>query len=247
MLATGRTYAAPFRLSPGHSSEEGLRHLAELRAQIAKASKVIVVGGGATGVETAGEIKSAFPAQTVVLVHSKEHLLNTQHSVTPKMAAKLLAKLQALGVDVRLNQTFQEDEVEDVALVIWANRSTPNTAWIPQELLDKKGLVKADKYLRVEGWKNVFCAGDIVSNFEPSLKTAKFVHAPVIVSNLLAVIDGKEPKKEVGRLPGFVDDAFVATLGKHQSFSVGLIAKMFEGGKRKNFRIDQAQAALIVK
>ena len=43
--------------------------------QIKAAQKVTVVGGGAAGVEFAGEIKSDYPEKTVSLVHSHDQLI----------------------------------------------------------------------------------------------------------------------------------------------------------------------------
>lgn len=74
VIATGRTYTAPFRLSirpDGIEKEELLAQLKKQREVLAAAPLAIVVGGGATGIETAAEIKTAFPNKQVRLVHSK--------------------------------------------------------------------------------------------------------------------------------------------------------------------------------
>lgn len=243
VLATGRTYASPFRFAPGETTADRLERLSQMRDQIKRATEVVVVGGGSSGVETAAEIKSAFADKKVVLVHSKGQLLNTQHQVTPKHASALLSKLQALGVEVQLDRTFAEADVPENSFVIWANKSTPNTQWI-SELVDKNGLVHADPFLRLHNAKNVFVAGDIVAGFVPNFKTAKMLHAPVVVSNVLSVIQGKEPKKQVGKLPGFLDDFLLLALGENQSFSVSLLGKMLESSKRKDYMLERQIAEM---
>lgn len=74
VIATGRTYALPFRLATRPEGTETPDLLAQLNAQrerLTAAPIAIIVGGGATGIETAAEIKAAYPNKTVKLVHSK--------------------------------------------------------------------------------------------------------------------------------------------------------------------------------
>ncbi len=247
VLCTGRTYASPFRFAPGASTADRLGRLDEMREQIANSHQVVVVGGGASGVETAAEIKSHYPTKKVVLVHSKAQLLNTQHQVSAKAAASLLGKLQQLGVEVQLNTTFSEAHLPENSFVIWANKATPNTDFIPGQFLDKTGLVAADKFLRMAGTKNVFVAGDIVAGFSPNFKTAKMQHAPVVAANVVSMIDGKEPKKEVSKLPGFLDGFLLLALGEQHAFSVGLLGKMLEGGKKKDYMIERTAQEITKK
>ena len=122
----------------------------------------------------------------MVLVHSKPHLLSAQHQVSPAKAQALRDTLVNMGVEVRLNETFAENQVKksvyyclslvllicvclksaNDALVLHAGKSTPNTSWLPQETLDERGLAKTDSFLRLVGFPNVFVAGDIVSGEE---------------------------------------------------------------------------------
>lgn len=43
---------------------------ANVARAIAKAGSIAIIGGGAVGVEMAGEVKAAYPGKTVTLVHS---------------------------------------------------------------------------------------------------------------------------------------------------------------------------------
>ena len=46
--------------------------------QLQKSSNVVIIGGGAVGVELVGEIAETFPDKHVTLVHSGDHLVTTE-------------------------------------------------------------------------------------------------------------------------------------------------------------------------
>ncbi len=68
--------------------------------EIKAARRVVLVGGGPSGVETAAEIVSAFAGKQVTLVHGGERLLP---ALPPKAGAKARAWLEAHGVQVGTN------------------------------------------------------------------------------------------------------------------------------------------------
>merc|ERR1711916_42179 len=86
-----------------YSREQLLKKLSKQRKKLAESQQAIVVGGGATGVETAAEIKVKFPNKPVTLYHSKSRLLISQRQVKGSDSEVVLRKLQAMGVQVKLN------------------------------------------------------------------------------------------------------------------------------------------------
>lgn len=150
---------------------------------------IVVVGGGATGVEMAGTLAelrnsgmaAGFPEIApsrvhVVLVERLGMLLAPFHQ---KLQSYALDQLRARGVDVRLDTAIEavtEDSVLlgggeqlEADLTIWAAgiAAPPAVAdWgLPQ---GKGGRITVCGDLRVEGLDNVFAAGDIaVRNDEP--------------------------------------------------------------------------------
>ncbi len=63
------------------------------------AKSVLIVGGGAVGVEVAGEIASVLPDKQVTLVHSRDKLLVDDR---PRMSATAKQWLENNNVKVRL-------------------------------------------------------------------------------------------------------------------------------------------------
>lgn len=108
VLATGANYSEPFRFNTGtvEHSEQLKRKVFERGEAVRAAKKVVIVGGGSTGVEvtkstntsqcliqskTAAEIKFAFPDKPVTLVHRGSRLLTGE--LTESQSAKVLKKL----------------------------------------------------------------------------------------------------------------------------------------------------------
>ncbi|KAG0201362.1 Apoptosis-inducing factor 2 [Mortierella sp. GBA30] len=78
VLATGSNVPSPAKwsLSSVKNSAQGIQLLDQTRRDIEQSEKIVVIGGGACGVELAGEIKYAFPDKAVTLIHDKPHLVD---------------------------------------------------------------------------------------------------------------------------------------------------------------------------
>ncbi|KAJ2718941.1 hypothetical protein GGI07_005507 [Coemansia sp. Benny D115] len=104
LLATGGQSAAPIHLN-GTTKEEGLEEIAQLRQALTTADSILVVGGGAVGVEISGFVGAQYPDKKVTLVHSGERLLPTNFREGVGNGAA--SKLKQLGVDVVLNERVE--------------------------------------------------------------------------------------------------------------------------------------------
>jgi NADH dehydrogenase len=136
----------------------------------------VVVGGGPTGVETAGaltsmgqEITGPIARLQVILVEAGPRLLPT---FTPRSSQRALTDLRRRGVEVRLNQTVNSADPSGVTLsnqhrietdtVIWAAGVQPNPLGRALGLeVDSQGRILVDGQLQIPGHPNAFAAGDI--------------------------------------------------------------------------------------
>jgi len=128
-------------------------------ALLGAAKSVLVIGGGAVGVEFAGEIASAFPDKEITLSHSGDALLN---NMKPKAQRKALEQLTAKGVIVKFNSRFVEGDKE-ADIVYSCVGMLPNTEFLQAELaaaLNDKGLIKVDEFMKVKGYDNLYALGD---------------------------------------------------------------------------------------
>ena len=71
-----------------------------LQHKIQNSSKVVVVGGGALGIQFASDIKERYPEKRVTLIHSRERFLPLYH---PEIHDRIKEKLELLGVEMVFN------------------------------------------------------------------------------------------------------------------------------------------------
>lgn len=178
--------------------------LATGRDVIAAANRIVISGAGATGVELVGEIASKYAGQGkhITILSSGVGLLPMTREDVGKAAQFHLEKM---GVEVRANikvtgETKRSDGVSELVLstgeTIEADLHiptwgiTPNSEFLPKELLDNGGWVQTDKYLKTPTYSNVWALGDITHWGNRKLTTIEAMH-DIVKVNLLATINGK--------------------------------------------------------
>lgn len=83
--------------------------LREMQGRIKSAERLLVVGGGAAGVEVATDAKSLYPEKTVTLVHSRDSVM---HRFGPELQTEASKRLADLGVDVILGDRLAAEDDE---------------------------------------------------------------------------------------------------------------------------------------
>lgn len=147
-------------------SSDKAAYLAEVSPHIEAVSTakdgVLVVGGGAVGIEMAAELKVAQPHIKVTLAHSRSRLMSSE-PLPDHVAEKTLEILKTNGVEVLLNHRLQETRelesdgegpnVKEVvftnghtmrvnAVVVAISQSKPSTDFLPVEAVNDEGYVK---------------------------------------------------------------------------------------------------------
>ena len=200
-------------LSPGVSNgfwrNTQLLSKIEIKSEISQqhdrlfsAKTVAVVGAGASGVSVAANLAEENPQASVHLFFAHEHILPGYH---PRVRRRLSKRLQQLGVflhaghradlsaksDRTLNSIDQgliswqgEQENFTADAIIWCvGNLKPNNAFIPADMLNEQGFVKADEYLRVPGFDNVFTVGDIAAS-DPNKSSARNAGFLIVAANI---------------------------------------------------------------
>lgn len=143
-------------------------HALALRAQIEAVDAIVIVGGGATGVQLAGAIAARHPATSVTLIDGSDRLLLGMGEATGCDAERILRER---GVALRLGSPVDEILEDGVSLngeiinglPVWAGgfQSRAGDFGLP---VDDEGRVVVDRFLRIDGWVKTFAAGDIVAH-----------------------------------------------------------------------------------
>lgn len=172
IIATGTTYGyAGFKVNELH--ENAILTLQDTHARLKTAKSVAVVGGGASGVESAGEIAYQFKNTHVTLYTGSEGPL----SLFPTLAKTADQHLRKLGVEIvngvkiaKLEQGKSSDRLETELgdsktydVVLDAFSYSPNTDAFPDSILDGVKYIRTDPHFNVQGVSDVLALGDVVS------------------------------------------------------------------------------------
>lgn len=125
-------------------------------------SGVVVIGGGAVGVEMAAELKYVEPNSKVTLVHSRDQLLSAE-PLPDEFKQLSLEALRSTGVEVVLGRgrvteitEIQSEERKPIRKLVLQNgtellashvinavsQQVPSTSYFPPAVLNEEGLVK---------------------------------------------------------------------------------------------------------
>ncbi|TFK64763.1 FAD/NAD(P)-binding domain-containing protein [Pluteus cervinus] len=224
VLATGTTWSG--MLNFANSKEEITQHANEWREKFSEAKSIVLAGGGAVGVELAGEIKDYWPDKSVTIVNG-QNLLFTD--VYPDKWRKAVAdQLKQINVELVLedhidNAEIHDGQVEtrkgkkistDLVVPTWGGKA--NTQLVADsfgaETLTKQGLVEVEKTLQVRNHPRVFAVGDIISWSEQKQAAKCGAHATTVATNILSLVDEKVAATEYkGSM-----EAILVSLGKNR-------------------------------
>ncbi|KZP00058.1 FAD/NAD(P)-binding domain-containing protein [Calocera viscosa TUFC12733] len=88
----------------------GVAWMIDQGSRIRRAKHVVVVGGGALGIQYASDIKDHYPQAEVTLIHSRAHLLPR---FDPAMHPLIKSHLHKLGVDVILGDRLLDPTIQN--------------------------------------------------------------------------------------------------------------------------------------
>lgn len=100
VYALGSHLPDPLR-TEARTKKEGVSWMRDIQNRVKSSREIVLVGGGALGVEFATDIKSVYPDKKVTLIHSRKQLLPNFDYKVHEVALK---RLQELGVKVVLGE-----------------------------------------------------------------------------------------------------------------------------------------------
>ena len=186
----------------------------------------VVIGGGATGVETAAEIHMLVHENLApdypnidphrVRIHLLEALPHILPELDPALRRAARARMVNQRIEVMTNAMAEEITANCVKLrggreietenVIWTAGNRPNVGIeAPGLPTDERTGIKVNEYLRVEGHSNVWSIGDCAAvtdirkeedKLVPPTAQAAVQEGHVVARNVLAAIDGREDDLE---------------------------------------------------
>ncbi|KFY08360.1 hypothetical protein V492_06302 [Pseudogymnoascus sp. VKM F-4246] len=166
-----------------------------VQAALVTAKRVLIAGGGAVGVETAGEIATHYPKAEITILSGSDRLLPR---LVPGNSSSAESRLNALGVKTvhktrvrsasenangSTTVVFSDGTTQTVDVYIDATGGKPNTSFLPPAWLNSNGYVITDggKTLRTPT-AGVYALGDVADYSNSSLIYALSSILPVTTS-----------------------------------------------------------------
>jgi len=192
-------------------------------------SNIVIVGGGATGVEVAGvlsEMNKYSKAEMNIHLVSPD-ILGAMSEYASKNAARTL---ESMGVHLilgrRVNDYVDNKAILDdgtvirTTLLIYVSGIKAVTIdGIPQESIGRGGRISCDPTMKIVGMEDVYCAGDMAlasepdyPNGHPQLAQVAMQEGKLIANNLNAAQKGKEAQNFKYRNLGSM-----ATIGRNKA------------------------------
>ncbi|KAK9804253.1 hypothetical protein WJX72_003568 [[Myrmecia] bisecta] len=227
VIATGSAYSDPMGKSPETTAVGALFDNQTRAKALRDAQTVLIVGGGPTAVELAGEIVTELPDKQVTMVQSAATLLP---SVRPALGQNAHVWLSKKGVKLIMNERVARDATGSLItdkgkerlsadVVYWCTGNTPQTAFLKSTMphaLDDRGLIKVDEHLRVEGATNMFAIGDCTNIPETKLGFLAKTQAGVLAKNLKTMLAAGPSKAQLKtyKAGGGMPQVMLVTLGR---------------------------------
>jgi NADH dehydrogenase FAD-containing subunit len=218
VIASGTSFSSPlWHISKG--SEPLAAALQDMHERLPKASSVLVVGGGAAGVETAGELGETYGGKKeITILSGGDRLLpRLKNANVGNDAEQRLSKMgiKVINGGVKVTSTTSEGDKTvaklsngkemTVDVYIEATGDRPNNNFVPEAWLNAQGYVKTDLQtlrLDVPEVNNVYCIGSVASYSDGSILDTKFALKPLLESIRLDLIGQRETSSVKSLDPG---------------------------------------------
>ncbi|KAI1294111.1 hypothetical protein F5Y03DRAFT_320354 [Xylaria venustula] len=231
VIATGAgaTDSLPSRVG-SDARDQGITQLKDIQTRIKEAKNLVVVGGGAAGVELATDVKSLYPEKTVVLIHSRD---NVMHRFGPELQKAAMEGLRELGIEVITGDRLIRQDKEGGVVILKSGEQLecdflvncagqkPNSAMITElspNSVTTSGHVRVKPTMQIddESLPNVYVCGDVAetSTPNPNSRSAR-AQASVAADNVILAIDGHKPTNKYR--PQWLEGLIKLTLGLDKS------------------------------
>ncbi len=226
VIASGSSYSFPFE---GHDAVLTKRadELREHCNSLCSAKKILIIGGGFSGVELAGEIAVKYPEKELTIIHAMDRLLERQPQKVSRYAQRFFEKR---GVKIIFNELVKGERKG----IYETNKGTkiqpdmaflcvgivPNSEFMKSsfpKVLDKRGHLLVNNFLQMQNHNNIFVAGDVTAIKEEKTAQSAVEHAETIIENLRR-LEKQKPLKEYK----FKSEGMLISLGPRKGiFSKG--------------------------
>ncbi|PTB69022.1 FAD/NAD(P)-binding domain-containing protein [Trichoderma citrinoviride] len=232
---------------------DGMKLLQGMQNRIEAAKTVVVVGGGAAGVEVATDAKALYPEKHVFLIHSRAAVM---HRFGQGLQNAAREGLERLGVELVLQDRVVSEDADAGAVTLQSGRTIACDFFINctgqrplSEVLSNlspssispTGHIKIKPTLHIADGSlpNVYACGDVAETNTPNPNARSAMRqATVVADNILLAVAGKSPHHVYENL--WADGVIKLTLGLDRS-----VTNLGDGKSEVLFRSKETDLALM--
>ncbi|KAJ5684893.1 uncharacterized protein N7477_001238 [Penicillium maclennaniae] len=230
VLATGTRLSKPAAMEYD-DKPSSVDYLQKHQADVKRSQSILIVGGGAVGVQMATDLKEHYPHKEVKVVQSRPRLMPNFHSDLHELiqrrfnelGIKLITGSRVTIPDEGFPQNGAPFEVqltngttESTELVILATGQTPNNHLVsdlkpsnisgPSVINPENGFIRIRPTMQFldENYSNLFAVGDIADTGAQKAARPGSAQAAVVAKNIQALIAGREPEEIYVKGPGAI-------------------------------------------
>ncbi|CAI7614974.1 unnamed protein product [Penicillium pancosmium] len=230
VLATGTRLSKPAAMDCDEKLPS-VEYLQKHQADVKRSKSILIIGGGAVGVQMSTDLKEYFPEKDVTVIQSRPRVMPNFH---PKLHELVKRRFDELGVRlvtgsrvVIPSEGFPNDgnsfdvqltngTTESTELVILATGQTPNNQMVTgltPSTPDGSSVINPDNgFLRIrptmqlldEKYSNIFAVGDIADTGAQKAARPGSAQAAVVAKNILSLIEGRIAEDTFVKGPGAI-------------------------------------------
>lgn len=230
VVATGTRLSKPAAMEKDDKLSS-VEYLQKHQADIKRSQSILIVGGGAVGVQMATDLKEYYPEKDITVVQSRPQLMPSFHTGLHDLIKE---RFDELGINLITGARvtiptdgFPTDgepfkvqltngNTVSTEFVILATGQTPNNQLVKNlepSTPDGPSVVNPDNgYIRIrptmqfldERYSNLFAVGDIADTGAQKAARPGSAQAAVVAKNIVAMIEGREPEEKYVKGPGAI-------------------------------------------
>ncbi len=168
------------------------------------AKKILVVGGGLVGVELAAEICTHYKDKEITLIHMNDRLIERNpekasvycYNFLYKRGVKIIFNEKVDTVRKNLFFTNSGSEIKvDIAFLCTGIKPNFEMMKKMKNSLNERNQINVNEYLQLNGFKNIFSAGDVNSIAIEKTALNSKRQARVVIHNILALENETDLRK----------------------------------------------------
>lgn len=229
VLATGTRLSKPAAME-NDDKLSSVEYLQKHQAGVKRSQSILIVGGGAVGVQMAADLKEFYPGKEITVVQSRDRVMPNFHPGLHDLIKRRFDELHIrliTGSRVTVPQggfsndgsTFQvqltNGTTEATQFVILATGQTPNNQLVSdlkpshcgESIINpENGFIRVRPTMQLldEQYSNLFAVGDIADTGAQKAARPGSAQAAVVAKNIQALIEGRTAEDTFVKGPGAI-------------------------------------------